>query len=410
MGAMYEDTAYGEALDEHAGTMLPEGFETLPSHIRNAHIPERLSEEEAFARKIASKRQAELARRVRIFDGKRRTIGCDKEMLDQQVEENKQKRQDAANAEKDAGAMMAYLDRTLKLREAEKLKMKRGMEKECKDYSLINLDFESRREYDLNDKLAHRKGMPARVGDDDPRCGPASMQQFNGEDLMKGDRVKQQQTAMQSYIEQQRFEKALLEDDGSTAMAIAAEAAEITALRNQMEENEALLRRELQREQQTNNLNKADENIQRKQALQAEEDERNNRELEFNLTDPFLNENGVLYKANGQVVRDTYKGSTREERVQVAQEQLIQTDADQHRRMGGRGEVLQHAAYTEGIRKQLLASDRQSARDKRAATKAIADENLRLREEKAQRTVELNQMYTNKFSPEFFEQFGTHTR
>jgi hypothetical protein len=39
------------------------------------------------------------------------------------------------------------------------------------------------REWDLNRPDAKRQELPARLGDDDPRCGPASLQRFAGEDL-----------------------------------------------------------------------------------------------------------------------------------------------------------------------------------------------------------------------------------
>lgn len=39
------------------------------------------------------------------------------------------------------------------------------------------------REWDLNRPDAKKLDLPARVGDDDPRCGPASLQVFAGEDL-----------------------------------------------------------------------------------------------------------------------------------------------------------------------------------------------------------------------------------
>jgi hypothetical protein len=39
------------------------------------------------------------------------------------------------------------------------------------------------REWDLNRPDAKRQEMPARLADDDPRCGPASLQKFAGEDL-----------------------------------------------------------------------------------------------------------------------------------------------------------------------------------------------------------------------------------
>ena len=44
------------------------------------------------------------------------------------------------------------------------------------------------REWDLNDPDTLKKDRPAREGDDDPRCGPSSMQMFDGEDLHKAER------------------------------------------------------------------------------------------------------------------------------------------------------------------------------------------------------------------------------
>lgn len=39
------------------------------------------------------------------------------------------------------------------------------------------------REWDLNRPDAKKTDKPARVGDVDPRCGPSSLQKFDGEDL-----------------------------------------------------------------------------------------------------------------------------------------------------------------------------------------------------------------------------------
>merc|ERR1719454_751145 len=153
---------------------------------------------------------------------------------------------DQKGANKKADRDMTSIDKQLKLIEIEKQRQRREQEVGCKEYSLQQLDFQSRREYDLNDPLAKRKGVPARVGDDDPRCGASSMQKFSGEDLMKAERVRQQSAAMVSFIEQQKFEKAILAgrtNDGGYGVQVE----EITALRNEIEENEITLRKELQR-------------------------------------------------------------------------------------------------------------------------------------------------------------------
>lgn len=51
---------------------------------------------------------------------------------------------------------------------------------------------DSRKEWDLNDPDAKLKDKPARVSDDDPRCGISSLQKFHGEDLNEKERRKLQ--------------------------------------------------------------------------------------------------------------------------------------------------------------------------------------------------------------------------
>jgi len=51
-------------------------------------------------------------------------------------------------------------------------------------------------EFDLNDPARFKKDKPARIGDSDPRCGVSSLQMFEGEDLGRPQRVKQQEAAL----------------------------------------------------------------------------------------------------------------------------------------------------------------------------------------------------------------------
>lgn len=66
---------------------------------------------------------------------------------------------------------------------------------------------ESRREYDLYDPDALKKDRPARVCDDDPRCGAASLQKFDGEDLNNKARTNYQHEQMQDWLNRQMEEK-----------------------------------------------------------------------------------------------------------------------------------------------------------------------------------------------------------
>merc|ERR1719203_2368380 len=124
----------------------------------------------------------------------------------------------------------------LQLGEKEKNVKRRQVEKECKEYSLQNLHLAARREFDLNDPKAITRSLPERVGDEDPRCGPSSMQQFNGEDILRGERKRQQQLATRDAIEQQKFEKEMLRRHGDNGDAAYVQAVkDIGDLRNEIE-------------------------------------------------------------------------------------------------------------------------------------------------------------------------------
>jgi len=394
------------------GSHNGEDFASLPSCILNARPKPRLTDEEKLTRDCMRRRQTDLERRARIFDAKRRMIGVDKEALDAQVAEKQRLKNMDKGADKRGDMDMLQIDKQLKLIEIDKQRQRREQELGCKEYSLQSLNFQSRREYDLNDPLAKRKGVPARVGDDDTRCGPSSMQKFSGEDLMKDERTRQQRAAMVSSIEQQKFEKAMLakmakRNDGGVGYAIQVE--EITALRNEIEENEVALRKELQRKQYDDNIAQANENADKRNGVVRANMEANMRELNFHTSDKFLNENAASH-FNNRVIRDAYKGSSREERVQVAAEQRQQVMENEVVKVTDKQDNRQFANTVENTRRQLVAMERDKQRRRREMREQVAQDNLQLRAEQKANTKHLDRLYQNSFSPEFFEQFGTGCR
>jgi len=421
-GQQFEDTAYEgdmqEAYDGYeeggydgnpalVGGHNGEDFASLPACILNARPKPRYTEEEKLARDCMRRRQTDMERRARIFDAKRRMIGVDKEALDAQVA---QKQEAAATAKRDAkkgDRDMLAIDKELKLIEIDKQRSRREQEVGCKEYSLQALNFQSRREYDLNDPHAKRKGAPARVGDFDPRCGASSMQKFSGEDLMKEERTRQQRAAMVSTIEQQKFEKAILSTQGQEEYGVQVE--EITALRNEIEANEVGLRKELQRKQYEDNLSQATANEDRRTAIARLNIDDNEKELNFHTGDTFLNENGSSH-FNNRVIRDAYKGSSREERVQVAAEQKDQRDEKSYIKAVDQHENRHFANTVESTRKQLVAMERDKQRRRRDMREQMAQDNLQLQQEQKSNTKHMNKLYRNEFSPDFFEQFGTGCR
>jgi hypothetical protein len=398
----------GALVGSHAG----EEFATLPSGILNAKPKPRLTDEEKLARDCMRRRQSDLERRARIFDAKRRMIGVDKETLDAQVAEKQAQKDQDKGSNRKVDRDMAMIDKQLKLIEVEKQKRRREQEMSCKEYSIQNLNFQARREYDLNDPLYKRKGVPARVGDDDARCGASSMQKFSGEDLMKAERVKQQRAEMVSIIEQQKFEREMLRRRGNDAEGDNkhfTQVEEITELRNEIEANEVTLRKELQRKQHDDNLYQANDNAERRNALVRSNMEANERELNHHSTDKFLNEQAPSH-FNNRVIRDAYKGSSRDERIQVAAQQRQQCMEKEMTKSMDDHDDRCYANAVEGTRKQLIAMERDKQRRKREQREQMAQDNLQMQAQQTANVKQNNQMYKNEFSPEFFEQFGNGCR
>ena len=74
------------------------------------------------------------------------------------------------------------------------------------EFRMLHQQPSSRREWDLYDPDALKKDRPARVSDDDPRCGISSLQKFDGEDLNNKARSKFMEEQRRLWAEQQMRE------------------------------------------------------------------------------------------------------------------------------------------------------------------------------------------------------------
>jgi len=226
---------------------------------------------------------------------------------------------------------------------------------------------------------------------------------------MKDERVRQQQKQQVMFIEQQKFEKAILAEDNNDEKT-AQETREMIELRTEMEANENALRRELQKNQQDANLQKVGELAAVRREKVQQEADRDMAELYHHAEDPFLNERTQQINSNGKIRRAEYKGSTRDERLQgrmmleqqAAEQQMVKND--------GKEDDYMMSQFQEATRRKLIMQERAKQRDKRLVAMQNAQENIKLRAEKEQKTKALNEQYTNRFSDGFFEQFGIGTR
>lgn len=79
----------------------------------------------------------------------------------------------------------------------------REMKRSLNEFRALHQQPDGRREWDLQDPEALKKDKPARVSDEDPRCGPASLQKFDGEDLNSQARRVYQQEQLREWSLQQ---------------------------------------------------------------------------------------------------------------------------------------------------------------------------------------------------------------
>jgi hypothetical protein len=300
----------------------------------------------------------------------------------------------------------------LQLKESEKQRAQHDAEKAAKDFSLKHLHFESRREFDLNDPKAVTKSLPARVGDEDPRCGIASMQQFNGEDLFKEERTRQQKLDVINTLEQQKFEKEMLKrmsDDGDADFA--QQAQDVIDLRNEVEAHEAGLRRELMSQYQQQLQDRIRENAARNHTEAEANQDANQKELDFHASDPFMTETKPHIMPSGRVQANLYKGSTREERVDVFGQQLQQCEENRMRRAQEGMSDGAHNNHMELTRRQLVMMEREKLRMRRSMAADVTKHNQAMIAQKKEMAKQLGpDAHKNAVHPEFFTQFGVGTR
>uniref|UniRef100_A0A0G4GGY4 Uncharacterized protein n=1 Tax=Chromera velia CCMP2878 TaxID=1169474 RepID=A0A0G4GGY4_9ALVE len=178
-----------------------------PSQAGETRTLERSQEEGQLLLEIAD-RAVEESRKPRIFDPKSRTIGIDKNALDLQVAEKREREKLERDRNSRFDSETLFFNSIRKRQEVEAQRQRRDLEKTTKDYGLTHLRKESRREWDLSDKEALRKKGFHTL--DEENLGAASLMGLAGEDLSTQDRKAEQQRQMREWINQQKFEKQML--------------------------------------------------------------------------------------------------------------------------------------------------------------------------------------------------------
>lgn len=374
-------------------------------------LPVDLREQAAIERR----RRNEKDRAGRIFNNKHRLIGVDKTALDQQIEDRKfmeemeNKRHEAFSHD------MVRNDKLLTLldqrQEHDERELRRGMN----EYRAVHQQPDARREWDLQDPDSLKKDKPARVNDEDPRCGPASIQKFDGEDLTSQARKKYQQEQLREWSLQQQHEKNISKMQHNMADKLYDfKQMEIDNRARELQRAEEECRRAINGAVSDYNDALKREQDQRQAVKKAQEQDDNMTEIANCVFSDLLTENpdqAASAFGPNRVVPDRWKGMSAQQIEAIRNEQQRQVAEKKREAEMQRLEDDEFDKRRLVEAKAAIIQQRKQDRTEAEISAQLADENKRLNNEQKSHLNYLdNVVYTNQPTAAYFTQFNTSTR
>jgi septum formation inhibitor MinC len=366
------------------------------------------------AARIIRRKRAEEERKLRIFNPKQRMFGKDLEALRKQIEEKR------ARDEQDRQLNEAY-NQDMCRRDLLGIEIERRLrndrkrvEQDLQEYRQVNQRYEDRREFDLNDPGYVRNSYPARLHDEDPRCGLASMQRFEGEDLTYKERLNSQAMQRKVWLDYQIKEKRESQQQQAEADAIYTQRLRETDLRNcQLWAAQMQCRRAIHEATCNYNLALAQEMNERKNIEKVAEEEANMAHQINMMQSELLSETTDCTSVGGPfgVARDRFKGFSADKIAAIKEEQRRQI-LDNRRRE--REEAEFNCAWDkQKLREETAALilDEEIRSRHRDVRGQMSSTNMELAREQRLRQEYLNRiLYTNSPTEDYFAQFNTTTR
>lgn len=364
---------------------------------------------------IERRRAMEEERKTRIFNAKTRQIGVDRQAIDQQIFDKKQMEEFEKKRHEAFAADAVRNDKITSMLEKRQEHDVRALNEALNEFRALHQQPSARREWDLYDPDYLKKDKPARVHDDDPRCGISSLQKFDGEDLNSKARKKFQNEQARKWHEAQMREK--------TQSKTAQEKADTLY---------DLKQKEL--DQRAMDLQAAEENCRKainmataayNDALNKEQNERNRLKQQQDLDDKMteianhvfgdiLTENpSVAQSAFGphRVITDRWKGMSPQQLEDIRKEQERQRAENERLRQEEELRNKEWERQATAHARAALMVERELERKRAEIENAQADENRRLAlEQKAHKEFLDKELYTNPPNAAYFMQFNTSTR
>uniref|UniRef100_A0A8C5MNU3 RIB43A-like with coiled-coils protein 1 n=1 Tax=Leptobrachium leishanense TaxID=445787 RepID=A0A8C5MNU3_9ANUR len=353
---------------------------------------------------IERRRTREQQRQSRIFNAKARTIGVVFQRSHVQVEEKKIRESTEKRHDKNAQML-----------EQKEQEISRNLVKAGKEFREYQQQPETRREFDIYDPEGLKKDRPMRISDDDPRCGPASLQKFAGEDLSEKERKKMQAELTKRWLSEQKEERQRNQAQQKFADPLddkkRVEVDERAQYLSLMEEE---CRKAI--DVATTNFNQALalETEERRSLQKQQEHDNNSTEIYNHLTGDILTEDPAVatnclsphrvlpdrWKGMSpeqlQAIRDTQEQQRREKQRLDEEERQRDSEWEKQRMLGARAAMTteqQEDEINKELRKRLDAYSHQLSREQRAHLQYLEKE-----------------VYTNNPTAHYFTQFNTTSR
>lgn len=364
---------------------------------------------------VERRRIVEQQRRSRIFNARERIIGLDTRSLEKQVHENKQKKEEEELRDTLFASEMKRCDKIGELMEERQSKDRKEQNKRLVEFRKENQRMEDRREYDINDPHFVRKGIPARVSDNDPRLTLSGMQKFTGEDLEYERRKKLQQKQLQDWTAEQSAEKEQLNKEEAYAQHLyQLKACQMDRRAMELAEAEAQTRRALNTATKDYNLALAKEKEAQDQHDKMQEEDDNLTEMANNVHGDLLSENPAVAESafgSHRVIPDRWKGMSPQQVQEVLETRERQAQENEAAQTAERLRNEEWDRQRVADARAALILEVQEMKKKKQLRMNLKDENKMLAKEQNAEQYRLDtEVYVNPPAPSFFTQFNTTSR
>ncbi|KAI5095591.1 RIB43A-like with coiled-coils protein 1, partial [Silurus meridionalis] len=363
--------------------------------------------DQSSMRAVERRRAAEAERRQRIFNPRKRVIGLDVQVLEQQVAERRQREEAERQQQMAYDALSISMDVNAMEQQIEEEKRRKELEQELVQYWAMYQRSEDSRDADLNSK--HQGGS----------LGPTSMPGFQGEGVEENKRKKYQMAQNEQILRAQREEREkeqkrqkqkellmgleLIEQDlNAVHLDALEEDCRKTALIALKSYNQAQAKE--RQEQERQNKQKC-EGMEMAEILQMV-----NSDLLTECPEAAVKE-GVGSAEAPRVLTDRWKGMSSEQLSAIYRQRAEQcADRERRRQQEKQSKLAWDLQTLEMVRQQAeeVRRMRELERDRRAQ---LSQYNQQLaREQQAHQQYLNNELYTNRPTRRYFNQFNTSTR